>query len=771
MSRSRPIASLATLAAGATLATLAVAAPLAASHTNPILFVSQVPIPSDFVAIGAVFGNAHADMASVGRGGDLYLLMPNGTLKNLTGLAGLGVASGFQNDNSIAVRDPAVSFDAKKALFSMATGAPVQFQWESYYWQIYEVTNLDLVISANATPNIVLVPNQPANYNNVTPFYLPNGRIGFTSDRPRNGAAHLYPQLDEYEEAATVTGIWSMDRTVPGGDLKLLDHSPSGDFTPILDSFGRIIFTRWDHMQRDQQADTDALDPNDDPYGTFNWSSESSAAVALADRTEVYPEPRSPRTDLLLPYEEGLEFNGFFPWMLNPDGTGLETINHIGRHELAGYFNRNRHDDPNIDEFICGDDSCGRPNLHEIRNILEMREIPTGNPGTYVGIDAPEFYTNASGQIVSLPLPAGANPDLAVASWLTHPDTANFDDTPGPCHSGLYRNPLPLKDNTLIAVHAGERSAGVPETRQAANDGTRALPVARYRFRMVDLVADSGGCAGYKKYGANLTPGIVKSLSYYDPDVLVTYTNVTMWELSPVEVVSRTPPPILDEPLPAIEAGVFAAEGVDPNVFRQFLVDRDLALIVSRDVTTRDQADRQQPWQLRIEQSGGQQTPPVGQTTGTVYPIKYFQLMQGDLIRGLHGPDTPGAGRRVIAQPMHDGGPNPPARDGSAPLGSVELEADGSMAALVPAHRALSWQTVSDANDVAVRERFWLTFGAGEMRVCADCHGVNTADQHGDPAATNEPQALHRLLQYWKNWLFSDDFEIGTTGRWSAHNP
>ena len=28
-------------------------------------------------------------------------------------------------------------------------------------------------------------------------------------------------------------------------------------FTPIVDSYGRILFTRWDHLQRDQQADGD----------------------------------------------------------------------------------------------------------------------------------------------------------------------------------------------------------------------------------------------------------------------------------------------------------------------------------------------------------------------------------------------------------------------------------------------------------------------------------------------------------------------------------
>jgi hypothetical protein len=37
-------------------------------------------------------------------------------------------------------------------------------------------------------------------------MYGSDDRIIFTSDRPRNGKRHLYPQLDEYETAPTNTG-------------------------------------------------------------------------------------------------------------------------------------------------------------------------------------------------------------------------------------------------------------------------------------------------------------------------------------------------------------------------------------------------------------------------------------------------------------------------------------------------------------------------------------------------------------------------------------
>ena len=85
-----------------------------------------------------------------------------------------------------------------------------------------------------------------------------------------------------------------------------------------------------------------------------------------------------------------------------------------------------------------------------------------------------------------------------------------------------------------------------------------------------------------------------------------------------------------------------------------------------------------------------------------------------------------------------------------APPGSVAIAPDGSVAAFVPARRALSWQLTDGAGVPVVRERLWLTMRPGEVRVCGSCHGVNTKDQArraGD--AANTPQALRQLLAYW----------------------
>src|SRR5438552_6891662 len=98
---------------------LLVAAMAAAQIRNPILFVTQVPLPGDFTTVASVFGNQIPAAAEAPRGGDLWIRYPDGTMKNLTRAAGFG-GSGMQGPTSIAVREPSVHWSGTKALFSMA---------------------------------------------------------------------------------------------------------------------------------------------------------------------------------------------------------------------------------------------------------------------------------------------------------------------------------------------------------------------------------------------------------------------------------------------------------------------------------------------------------------------------------------------------------------------------------------------------------------------------------------------------------------------------
>jgi uncharacterized protein (TIGR03437 family) len=673
-----------------------------------IMFVTQPPFGADFITVNAVFGNHNPATSKTPRGGDLYIRYSDGSLRNLTQEAGLGVTPGQE----IAVREPSVHWSGAKALVSIVIGGTTKNDYSPVYWQIYEVTG----ISQGQAVKFMKLP-QPPDYNNVSPIYGTDDRIIFTSDRPRNGSRALYPQLDEYESQPTNTGIWSMN--ADGTDLKLLDHAVSGDFTPTIASDGRIVFTRWDHLQRDQQSDDGRLVGT---YGAFNYASEDSAQKT-ASSLEIFPEPRTMPAGS---YNHRHTMNFFFPWQINEDGTELETLNHIGRHELAGYFDSS-HD--GLPEFIL-------PKGRRIADLfLQLKEDPT-RPGYFYGTRGPEFGTHAAGQIIGLYSAESVVAENMQVDYVTDPVTAGATEdgkTPPSNHPGLFRNPTPLSNGSLIAVRSA--SPWYDKTTSGALS-------SRYDFHLVRLQPGNP----YSSVAERIIPqGIVKTISYFDnsPYQTVTYSG-PLWELDPVEVRARPRPVRHTNPLPEIEKQILSAElggqdGVDK--LKAFLEARNLALVVSRNVTRR--ADKQQDFNLKIFGSSTQ----TAQAGATPVEVAWMQFFQGDQIRAYDKYFRSG-GRRPIAQLMHDGLLPTVA---NAPASSVQLGADGSMAAIVPARRALTWQMTKPNGEPVVRERYWVTFAPGEMRSCANCHGVTPNDVVlKQPAPTNPPQALRDLARWLK---------------------
>ena len=438
--------------------------------TNAILFVTQVPIANEindgtvsnvFVSVVSPVGNHLADTAHAGRGGDLWIRHPSGPLVNLTRKAGFGTNT-IQHGVGIAVRDPAIYWDATKAIFSMVVGAPTNANDTTiFFWQLYEITNLAAIVAnSNTVPAIVKVPNQPTNYNNVMPCYGTDGRIIFACDRVRDGSTHLYPQLDEYNNVPSNTGLWSLDPAT--GDLFLMDHSPSGSFNPIIDSFGRVIFTRWDHLVQDRNATDDRMGRATN--GTFNYLSESTVSYDVSYRpAETFPEPRTyDSNQLAILKVQGNAFNSFFPWMINEDGSGMEVLNHVGRHELlAGFRGSSFTNDANLVlQFNLSPGS--RFNTNFLNNFFNIHEDPR-NPGTYFGVDAPDFGMHGSGQIITLFGPPGVNGEAMYISYVT-PVAGK-----GANAFGVYRNPLPLTSGGLVACYS-------PGTASDSNIGSAAFP-------------------------------------------------------------------------------------------------------------------------------------------------------------------------------------------------------------------------------------------------------------------------------------------------------
>ena len=760
----------------------------AGNPVNPILFVTQVPIPEEvntrdvtqsFMSIASPFSNHLADTLHAGRGGSLFVRFANAQVVDLLALADWSaIPGGKPAADAMAVRNPAVNWTATRAIFSMTTGKPSgPADTTQYLFQLYEITlPTQAQLTANVKPLLTHVANQPA-YNNVFPTYAQGGKIVFASDRPYNGQAHL-TQREEYLSLPTVSGLWALD-PADASSLKLLHHAPSGAFYPFVDSAGRVIFTNWDHLSRDTQAVTDSRPPDASLNETFtqttngsgNFVDETNAAMftkvsaMTANTWDTFPEPRNFDRKTLADFYPGVNgnaFNLFMPWMINIDGTGGELLNHVGRHEVGTGFTRNFNTDANLSDFNPATAPSAINGNYAIHNyftgFIAPREDPL-NSGTYFGADSPDLGTHGAGRISKLSNAGlGVNPDTMLVSYVTNAASAppvkggmNIP-IPNPQFSfpsstdlDLYRTPVPLADGNLIASHVAVRQTDY-------NTGTVAnpIPVSGYSFRLRSLKPPVAPALYYSN-DVTLTPGININTSYFVGATLVHY-NGPAWELDPTEIIARTEPAAPGAPaIHAVTAALFASANVHIPTFQNYLTANNAALAVSFDVTKRDQHDKQQPYNLRVSWSGHQTIKPG--TSGTPYDIAWMRFFQADLRRGyaLTG-STPLASRRVVATALHDT-ISMNVLTAGAPAGSVRIGDDGSVAAIVPAGKAITWDML--ANDVAktsqVKERFWVTFQRGEIRTCANCHGINTVDQTGSPPPTNPPAALAALLGYWKS--------------------
>lgn len=736
--------------------------------SNPILFSLVVPplLPNNFGHQLETFGNHLTGMTQQApRGGDLCMMDEEGNVRYLTKEAGFGIASGeIQSENAIAVRQPCVHWDGNKALFSMVIGGPIKAFDQSYRsnrWQIYEITNLDAVVGG-AVPVIEKVANQPE-YNNISPIYGSDDQIIFTSDAPLFDMTHTYPQMDEYESAPINTGIFKLDPST--GKTIHLTHSPSGDFDIQLAQDGRIISTRWEHLKRDQQASNHR--GNGTLWQPVNYTSESADATIVkadpmkdgkiyadADGTpyETFPEAFvhffngvevEPNRNLNEPLHD---FNEFLPWEITENGERHQTVNHVGRHEFGGVFqNGSKIDDPNL-TFGLGNLSKNiyRETVTSDAGIFQIKEDPRpGFEGTFYGAWSREFGRFSSGRIFEFALPIGANPqDMEIIDWTNEIIDNSVNDL------GHFRNPYMTMDGTMLVSFATESGLYGADT--------------PYTFRISKMVKKNEGNSDTEHIASEpLNSNVIeREIVYWGDNTSPISAMVQMSETGIVEIVARNRPvPRPIHEINPIEKEVLDEEGINEAQLRSWMVENNLALIAIRNMTERDAGEQQQPYNLRVP--GGVETIP---TSGKVYDISHFQIFGAEMIRGYGFRNF--VGRRPLATPLRNTESNPNIVDvnlfdPNGPESSVKIGTDGSVAAFVPATRALSWQAVAPDGESIVRERQWITFAPGEIRTCEGCHGINGESRAGNEIPQNKPEALRELMKSWKNGKVISAFNDG----------
>ena len=163
-------------------------------------------------------------------GGALYLcrLTPDGP--KLTKLV---------DSSAGQILDCALSYDGREVLFSWKKGArEYQAQFDrslapdenpDHMYKIYRM-NVD---------GTGLTCLTDGTCNNFNPCWLPDGDIAFLSDR-KSAFAYCF--------TTTSPVLYRMDRD--GNNVKRLSANYLNDFTPSVDAEGRILFTRWEYVDR-----------------------------------------------------------------------------------------------------------------------------------------------------------------------------------------------------------------------------------------------------------------------------------------------------------------------------------------------------------------------------------------------------------------------------------------------------------------------------------------------------------------------------------------
>ena len=182
------------------------------------------------------------EVMSFTPGGDLFyreLASPSGAVRNVTDsfTGGLG-----------DVRDVEVSYDGNLLLFSMrAPEIPDADPEDQPTWNIWEYD-----ISGNRLRRLIPADVNAEAGQDISPHYLPDGRIIFSSTRQQQTKAiqldegkQQYSALDEdRNELAAVLHVMNSD----GGDIHQVSFNQSHDLDPLVVRSGEVVFSRWDNM-------------------------------------------------------------------------------------------------------------------------------------------------------------------------------------------------------------------------------------------------------------------------------------------------------------------------------------------------------------------------------------------------------------------------------------------------------------------------------------------------------------------------------------------
>jgi len=207
----------------------------------PIFYVKKT-VPVDMN--GALVQDDLRIMRDIVPGADLFMrasASPGAVESNITARITAG--------QSWDVKDVDTSADGKNVVFAMRGPlTPMQKTKDPPSWRIYEY-----VIASN-TLHAVINPTtdpDPPTVNDVSPHYLPDGRIVFSTTRQSQSQGILLdegkPQFQAQDEARQEPAFVLEVMNADGTNLHQISFNQSHDRDATVLANGRVLWSRWDH--------------------------------------------------------------------------------------------------------------------------------------------------------------------------------------------------------------------------------------------------------------------------------------------------------------------------------------------------------------------------------------------------------------------------------------------------------------------------------------------------------------------------------------------
>ncbi len=229
------------------------------------------------------------------------------------------------------VRDLEVSSDGKLLVFSLLTEDPdPDDDADNPKWDIYiynrETKQIRRVIQSNVTAR---------EGDDIAPYFLPNNnRIVFSSNRQTKSRSILLdenrnkPQFSSQDEDNRTKALVLHVMDIDGSNIKQISFNQSHDLDPVVLKNGRILFSRWDNMNRNDAINLYTILQDGSDLQPYYGTHDQSHEIPNVEDSEVhFTQPREMNDGRIMVLQK--PFSGTFAGgeVITIDGNNYVDIN------------------------------------------------------------------------------------------------------------------------------------------------------------------------------------------------------------------------------------------------------------------------------------------------------------------------------------------------------------------------------------------------------------------------------------------------------------